>query len=305
MTAAADPVASFEPHRRRLTALAYRMLGSVAEAEDMVQEAWLRWHAAERGDVADPGAFLSRVVSRLCLDHLRSARVRRESYVGPWLPEPVLDSAALHAGTASDYADDLTVALMLALERLSPLERAAFLLHDVFEMDFPEIAETLGRNPDACRQLATRARRHIREARPRFTVSPDDGAKMAEAFLAASRTGDVAGLARLLAEDAVLLTDGGGKRLAALNPIFGRDKIIRFIVGVVGKGEGAGPVAFRPAVVNGLPGFVVTWPDGGTQTLALAIEDGAIMAIYTVLNPDKLRHIAPGSHAELPSATAR
>jgi RNA polymerase sigma-70 factor (ECF subfamily) len=305
MTAAADPVASFEPHRRRLIALAYRMLGSIAGAEDMVQEAWLRWHAAERDAVADPGAFLSRVVSRLCLDHLRSARIRRESYVGPWLPEPVLDSAALHAGTASDYAEDLTVALMLALERLSPLERAAFLLHDVFEMDFPEIAETLDRNPAACRQLAARARLHIREARPRFTVSADDGAKMAEAFLDAARTGDAAGLARLLAETAVLHSDGGGKRLAALNPIFGRDKVIRFLVGVVAKAEDATQVVFRAAQVNGLPGFVVTWPDGGLQTLAFEIQDGAITAIYTVVNPDKLRHIAPGSHAGQQSATAR
>ena len=305
MTVAADPVASFEPHRRRLMALAYRMLGSVAEAEDIVQEAWLRWHAAERGEVADPGAFLSRVASRLCLDHLRSARVRRESYVGPWLPEPVLDSAALHAGTASDYAEDLTVALMLALERLSPLERAAFLLHDVFEMDFPEIADTLGRNSAACRQLAARARLHIREARPRFAVSADDGARMTEAFLDAARTGDAAGLARLLAETAVLHSDGGGKRAAALNPIFGRDKIIRFLVAIVAKAEGEGPITFRPARINGLPGFVATWPDGGLQTVALEIEGGTITAIYAVVNPDKLRHIAPGSHAGQPSETAR
>ncbi len=302
---AADPVAGFEPHRRRLTALAYRMLGSVAEAEDIVQEAWLRWHAAERESVADPDAFLARVVSRLCLDHLGSARARRELYVGPWLPEPVLDSAALHAGTASDYAEDLTMALMLALERLSPLERAAFLLHDVFELDFPDIAETLGRNPAACRQLAARARQHVRDARPRFTVSADDGARMTAAFLEAASTGDAAGLAKLLAESAVLHSDGGGKRAAALNPIFGRDKIIRFLLGIAAKAEGQGPVAIRPAQINGLPGFVATWPDGGLQTVALEIEGGVITAIYTVVNPDKLRHLAPGSHAGQPSATAR
>jgi RNA polymerase sigma-70 factor, ECF subfamily len=262
-----------------------------------VQEACLRWHAVERAAIADPRAFLSKIVGRLCLDHLRSARVRRETYVGPWLPEPVLDSAALHAGTASEYAEDLTVALMLALERLSPLERAAFLLHDVFEMDFPELAETLGRNQVACRQLAARARSHIREARPRFAVSADDGARLAQAFLGAARSGDAAGLARLLAESAVLRSDGGGKGLAALNPIFGRDKITRFVVAVAAKAETPDAVEFRPARINGLPGFVATWPNGDAQTLAFEIEDGVIAAIYIVLNPDKLRHIAPAGCA--------
>jgi len=296
-TAEPDPVIAFEPHRRRLTALAYRMLGSVAEAEDVVQEAYLRWHATDRAAVADPRAFLSKIVSRLCVDHLRSARVRRETYVGPWLPEPVLDAAALNAETASEYAEDLTVALMLALERLSPLERAAFLLHDVFEMDFPEIAEALGRNQAACRQLATRARQHIRAARPRFPVSEDDGARLAAAFLDASRSGDAAALAQLLTESAVLHTDGGGKRQAALNPIFGRDKIIRFLVAIAGTPEPRPAIEFRPVQVNGLPGFVLTWPDGTAQTLALEIEQGAIATIYVVLNPDKLRHIEPAGRA--------
>lgn len=294
---AADAVADFEPHRRRLTALAYRMLGSVAEAEDIVQEAWLRWHGAERAAIGDPRTFLSKIVGRLCLDHLRSARVRRETYVGPWLPEPVLDSAALHAGTASEYAEDLTVALMLALERLSPLERAAFLLHDVFEMDFPALADTLGRNQAACRQLAARARSHIRAARPRFAVSEDDGARLAQAFLSAARSGDAAALASLLAESAVLRSDGGGKRQAALNPIFGRDKITRFVVGVAAKAKTRKPVEFQPARINGLPGFVAIWPDGDALTLAFEIEDGMIAAIYIVMNPDKLRHIAPAGCA--------
>jgi RNA polymerase sigma-70 factor, ECF subfamily len=291
------PIGAFEPHRRRLTALAYRMLGSVAEAEDIVQEAYLRWHAADRAAVADPRAFLAKIVSRLCVDHLRSARVRRETYIGPWLPEPVLDAAAMNAESASEYAEDLTVALMLALERLSPLERAAFLLHDVFEMDFPDIAEALGRNQAACRQLATRARLHIREARPRFAVSADDGVLLAAAFLDASRSGDAAALARLLTQSAVLHTDGGGKRQAALNPIFGRDKIIRFLVALAGKAGAPEAIDFRPARINGLPGFVLSWPDGRAQTLALQIEEGAIAAIYVVLNPDKLRHIEPAGRA--------
>jgi RNA polymerase sigma-70 factor (ECF subfamily) len=247
--------------------------------------------------VVDPRAFLSKIVSRLCIDHLRSARRRRETYVGPWLPEPVLDATAVNAETANEYAEDVTVALMLALERLSPLERAAFLLHDVFEMDFPAIAEALGRNQAACRQLATRARLHIRASRPRFAVSADDGARLAAAFLEAARSGDAAVLARLLTESAVLHSDGGGKRQAALNPIYGRDKIIRFLVAIAGKAEAAQMVAFRPARVNGLPGFVLVGPDGTAQTLALEIDQGAITALYVVLNPDKLRHIEPAGRS--------
>ncbi len=189
-----DSAQSFEPHRRHLTGLAYRMLGSLAEAEDIVQDAYLRWHGAERGAIANPRAFLSKTVTRLCLDHIKSARVRREEYIGPWLPEPVLDPAALAPDSASDMAHDLSMALMLALERLSPLERAAFLLHDVFDMEFAEIAPALERNEAAVRQLAARARAHVEAARPRFAATPDEGAKLAEAFLAASRSGDAAGM---------------------------------------------------------------------------------------------------------------
>jgi RNA polymerase sigma-70 factor, ECF subfamily len=166
VTDQAESAASFEPHRSHLMGLAYRMLGSMADAEDSVQEAYLRWRGADRGTVENPRAFLSRVVTHLCLDQLKSARSRRETYVGPWLPEPVLDDAGLQAETASDYAHDLSVALMLTLERLSPLERAAFLLHDVFEVGFAEIAATLGRSETACRQLAARGRSHVQAARP-------------------------------------------------------------------------------------------------------------------------------------------
>jgi RNA polymerase sigma-70 factor (ECF subfamily) len=288
---APDAARDFEPHRRHLVGLAYRMLGSLAEAEDAVQEAYLRWHRADRASVANPRAFLSKTVTRLCLDVLKSARAKRESYVGPWLPEPVLDSATLAADTASDYAEDLSVALMLALERLSPLERAAFLLHDVFDMDFAEIAETLGRNEAACRQLAARARDHVRAARPRFPVSVEDGRKLVAAFIDASRSGDAAGLARLLAENAVLYTDGGGKKIAALNPIFGRDRIVRFLVSVARKQQLHPVVGLRPAEVNGLPGFVAVERDGTHQTVALDVRDGAIAAIYIVRNPDKLHHV--------------
>jgi RNA polymerase sigma-70 factor (ECF subfamily) len=283
----------FEPHRRHLTGLAYRMLGSVAEAEDVVQDAWLRWHdAAERGAVRDPGAFLRRVVARLCLDRLKSARARRETYIGPWLPEPVLDAEALRGPGTGEWAEDLSFALMLALERLSPLERAAFLLHDVFDLDFAEVAAALGRSEAACRQLAARARAHLREARPRFAVPAEEGERLAAAFLAAGRSGDPAGLARLLAEDAVLHTDGGGRKAAALNPIRGCGRILRFYAGLARKGRIPQAVV-RPARINGLPGYVLLEADGTLQTVAIEAEDGAIAAIYVVRNPDKLGHLAP------------
>jgi RNA polymerase sigma-70 factor (ECF subfamily) len=295
MAATTDPGAAFQPHRRYLVGLAYRMLGSLSEAEDIVQDAYLRWHGAGRADLADTRAFLATIVTRLCLDHLKSARVRRESYVGAWLPEPVLDAGKLSPETASDYAHDLSVGLLLVLERLSPLERAAFLLHDVFDMEFAQVAEVLGRNEPACRQLAARARDHVRASRPRFDASPEEAERLAAAFVGASRTGDASGLTRLLAESAVLYTDGGGKRKAALNPIHGRDKIVRFFVGLARGGKIPTDIRVRPARINGLPGFVVTEPDGAVHTTAFEIHGGAIAAIYVVGNPDKLRHIAGAS----------
>ncbi|HYM02468.1 MAG TPA: sigma-70 family RNA polymerase sigma factor [Stellaceae bacterium] len=290
MTAPAA-IDAFEAHRRHLMGLAYRMLGSLAEAEDVVQEAYLRWHGADRADVENPRAFLSKIVTRLCLDQLKSARRRHETYVGPWLPEPVLDDGPLAAETAGEYAHDLSVALLLVLERLSPLERAAFLLHDVFDMEFAEIAQALGRGEAACRQLAARARQHVHEARPRFAASSAEGARLAEAFRLAASSGDAAALARLLAKDATLYTDGGGKRLAALNPIFGSDKIIRFLVGIAKKGDAAA-WHFRSAEINGAPGFVLAAPDGTVQTVSFDISAGRIAAVYMVLNPDKLQRVA-------------
>jgi RNA polymerase sigma-70 factor (ECF subfamily) len=291
LAAASDAAGAFEVHRRHLLGLAYRMLGSLAEAEDAVQEAYLRWHAADRAKVENPRAFLSTTVTRLCLDQLKSARVQRESYVGPWLPEPVLDTAALDAETSSDYAHDLSVALMLTLERLSPLERAAFLLHDVFDVEFAEIAQNLGRSEAACRQLAARGRAHVQAARPRFSPSAEEGTRLAEAFRLATRSGDAAGMVRLLAADAVLYTDGGGKRIAALNPIHGSDKIARFFAGVMKKTRADG-WRVRDAHINGDPGFVFADPEGALQTIAFDIVDGRIAAIYLMVNPDKLQRVA-------------
>ena len=281
--------AVFERHRRALTGLAYRMLGSRAEAEDAVQDAFLRWRGRPEAGVDDPRAYLARIVTRLCLDRMKSARARREVYVGPWLPEPVVDEV-FGAETASELADDLSLALMLALERLSPLERAAFLLHDVFDLGFREVAASLGRSEEACRQLAHRARVRVREEKPRYVASPEEGRRLAAAFEAAALAGDFAGLTRLLAPDAVLWTDGGGKRTAALNPIRGADAIGRFMAGVTRKGGLADVV--RPARINGLAGFILRDGAGGVNTAAFEARDGLIVAIYLVRNPDKLGHVA-------------
>ena len=286
MTGATDGAADFEPHRRFLQGLAYRMLGSVAEAEDVAQDAFLRWREIDRSLVAEPRAYLARVVTRLCLDRMKSAHARREQYVGPWLPEPVV------AEPAQFLADDLSVALLLALERLSPLERAAFLLHDVFAMDYADGGDVIDRSEAACRQLAARAREHVRDDRARYATDAAEARQIADAFVAASATGDVGALANLLARDVVLYSDGGGKRAAALRPIIGKERIIRFCVALRAKGASW----FRadrvePTPLNGLPGFVFH-ADEGPETLAIEVADGAIVAIYAVRNPDKLRHLS-------------
>ena len=293
-----DPALSFEPHRRHLRALAYRMLGSLAEAEDAVQDAYLRWHAVDRDAVIDPRAFLTTATTRICLDALRSARARREEYVGPWLPEPVVDAKALAPDAQTELAEDLSIALLLALDRLSPLERAAFLLHDVFDCSFSEVAQALDRSEAACRQLAARARTHVREARPRDeSVARDRGdeamtkhGELVSAFVDASRSGDVDALMSMLAEDAHLVTDGGGKVQAALNVIDGADRVARFIIGVSTKGL-AEVTTMRFGPVNGLPGLIAYSTDGSVQTVAFEIEDDRIRTIYSVRNPDKLRHL--------------
>jgi RNA polymerase sigma-70 factor (ECF subfamily) len=274
----------FALHRTFLVRLAYRMLGSIAEAEDAVQDAYLRWAGVDHATIDEPRAYLSRVVTRLCLDRMKSARARREQYVGTWLPEPLIEDPA------EPLAADLSVALLLTLERLSPLERAAFLLHDVFDMDYPEIAQALERTEAACRQLAARARDHVREARPRFPAPIDESARLAIAFQAAAASGDLTTLAGLLAEDAIFYTDGGGKRQAALNPIYGRAKIVRFFTAIIRK-QGL-PDAARPARINGLPGFVMDSAERGLETLAFEVEGGKIVAMYGVRNPDKLRHLS-------------
>ncbi len=278
----ADAAASFDPLRPKLMRVAYRMLGSVADAEDVLQEAFIRWMGADRSDVREPEAFLRRTVTRLCLDQLKSAQRRRETYIGPWLPDPVLEE---------EEEEDVTLPLMLALERLTPLERAAFLLHDVFGLGFEEVAATIRRDPAACRQLAARARAHVREARPRFQVDRERGLALAQAFFTASRSGDMKALAAMLAADVSVHADGGGKRPAAMQPIVGFDAVMKVHEYLAELFKKNGSQLVRAGFVNGLPGFITLEADGELQATALEIEDGKVAAIYVVRNPDKLRHL--------------
>ena len=298
MRSMSEPAASFEPHRRRLLGLAYRMLGSMADAEDAVQETYVRWHKTDRDQVSDPKAFLMTTTTRICLDMLTSARARREEYVGPWLPDPVVDTNAVAPDTRTELAEDLSIALLLTLERLSPLERAAFLLHDVFDFSFTEVATALDRSEAACRQLASRGRAHVREARPLGVTPPparerDVDAKHAElvsAFVAATSSGDLQALTQLLASDVRVVTDGGGKVAAALNVIEGKDRAARFLIGAARKGW-RDDFAVRLAAINGLPGVIIEAPGRVVQTAAFEIEDGTVRAVYVVRNPDKLQHL--------------
>jgi RNA polymerase sigma-70 factor (ECF subfamily) len=277
-------MSEFEPHRQFLAGIAYRMLGSIAEAEDVVQDAFLRWQTVDASTIDEPRAYLARVVTRLCLDRLKSARARREQYVGTWLPEPMVDDVT------AEVADDLSVALLMTLERLSPLERAAFLLHDVFDMDYSAIAGVLERTEPAVRQLAARAREHVRDERPRFERTREAEAKLTAAFAGAMLSGDTGALSKLLADDAVMYTDGGGKKKAALNPIYGRDKIVRFFEGIKTKRDPVTPETARPVRINGLPGFVLSTSEG-IETIAIETSGDRIVTLYAIRNPDKLAHL--------------
>ncbi len=277
-----DAAPDFDLLRPKLRRVAYRMLGSVADAEDAVHEAFIRWMKADRSEVREPEAFLRRTVTRLCLDQLKSARHRRETYVGPWLPDPLVEE---------EPEEDVTLPLMLALERLSPLERAAFLLHDVFGLEFEEVAVTIQRDSAACRQLAARARAHVREAKPRFQVEKQRGLALAEAFYAASRNGDMEALRGMLAADVSVHADGGGKRSAAAEPVLGLDAVMKLQEYLAGWFRTHDSQFIRAGFVNGLPGFITLEADGEIQTTAFEIEDDKIAAIYVVRHPDKLRHL--------------
>ncbi len=264
------------------------MLGSVSAAQDVVQDAWLRWDRADV-EIIDPGAWLVRVTSRLCLDRMRSAKARREVYRGPWLPEPLIEDLTQDP---LERAEDVSVAFLLALERLSPLERAVFLLHDVFDADYAQVAETLERSEATVRQLASRARTHLQAAKPRFSVSQDEATKLATAFMAAAYQGDLAGLSKVLADDAVMITDGGGLRPAALRVMVGPEDILRLLQGLAWRGRKFSEMGFRAVRINGYLGVILDSADG---PMTLAFEpgpDGKLSGIYLVRNPDKLGHLA-------------
>ncbi len=291
-----DPqTGAFEAARPRLMRLAYRMLGDVGAAEDIVQNAWFKWQATPTDTIADPAAWLAKVTARLAIDELRSARRKREIYVGPFLPEPVTPEAEPWSAIGADErlarADDLSVALFLVLERLSPDERAAFLLREAFDADYGEIANLLGKSEAACRKIIERARAHVAEARPRFAVDEKAHRALFEAILTAAANGDTEAVKRHLAPDAVLLSDGGGKRAAALNPIYGDDKIARFLLGIARK-RGDAPLSFAAAMVNGLPSLILREDGTLDSTISLELaDDGRIARIYIVRNPDKLKRV--------------
>ncbi len=282
-----------------MTGLAYRMLGTMTDAEDVIQDAWLRWSSAAPMEIRKPGAYLSRIVTRLCLDRLKQARHHREVYVGPWLPEPVLSDTSATGLPDEMVGKDISYALMLALERLSPLERAAFILHDIFDMPFGEVAAALGRGEQACRQLASRARAHIRNSRPRFTVPPEEADRIAAAFFAASKSGDLDALGRLLAENAELHSDGGGRRIAALNVIYGQRKVARFYAGLARKPAYRPPIWSKHMRINGLPADLAIAADGTRQATLVALDGTTVASVYLVCNPEKLEPLwrqldAPG-----------
>lgn len=275
--------------RQRLVRLAYRYLGSVSEAEDVVQDTWLRF--ADAPEAMDPSRYLSRIVTNLCLDRLKSARARRETYVGPWLPEPIAGDMAV-LGEPDDAALDISFGVMRALERLSPQERAALFLHDLFELTFEEIAETLHRSPAACRQMAVRARSALKSSRQRFKPSEDDVAQFVARFAETVRTGDLEPLKALLAADVAFVSDGGGKVSAALNVVTGADNVARLLLGVARKEVRFEDVSVDPAVINGAPGLLLSIGGKIDQTMSFGLDErGGIAAIFVVRNPDKLARV--------------
>jgi RNA polymerase sigma-70 factor (ECF subfamily) len=285
----------FGRNRPLLFSIAYRMLGSVMEAEDIVQEAFLRWQQVPEDEVRSPSSYLTTVVTRLCIDRLRSARARRERYVGPWLPEPLLGEQEI-AGSA-DLEDSLSMAFLLLLESLTPVERAVFLLREVFDYEYAEIASLVGKSEDNCRQISRRARQSVASRRPRFESSPEQEERLTDSFLQASLTGDMEALLALLSEDVILYSDGGGKAQAALRPIYGADRVARFLSGTLRK---APPdFSVRQTRVNGRPGFVGYFGDGSPQSVVtLEVGEGSIAAIRLVVNPEKLGNVPPLEQAD-------
>jgi len=282
----------FEGHRALLVRHAYRMLGEYGEAEDIVQDAYLRWTAAAASEtIQDDRAFLRTVVTRLSLDRLRSARSRREVYIGPWLPEPVLSDEKEHPEAAAMLADDISFALMLALERLAPLERAAFLLHDALSVPFDEVARTLGRSEEAVRKLASRAREHVRDGNRRSSMNREEAVRLRDALLNAISNDDAEALQQLLTDEVVFVSDGGGKVPSATVAVCGPERVSSLLLGLKRKGA-ATLRRIELVTINGLPGFALFHESGLETAMAIEAGEGRIAAMYVVRNPDKLQRIA-------------
>jgi RNA polymerase sigma-70 factor (ECF subfamily) len=293
---AVDREAAFDRHRRLLFSVAYQMLGSVADAEDVVQDAWLRWSSADRSDVADERAYLVRTVSRLALDRLSSARARRETYVGSWLPEPLATGPEADPAETVELAERVSLAMLVVLETLSPVERAVFVLREVFGLPVAEVARVLDRSEAAVRQLAHRAREHVEARQPRFDADRVATQEVTERFLAACVGGDVDALLAALAPDVVLLSDGGGRAKAPLRPILGAAKVARFLAAVGPQGADVPGLMATIAEVNGAPAVVAWTGDGPYMITQVVVADGLIQQVILVTNPDKLAGIAvPGA----------
>ncbi|HEY1596080.1 MAG TPA: RNA polymerase sigma-70 factor [Thermoleophilaceae bacterium] len=284
----------YEELRPLLFSIAYRMLGSASEAEDVVQEAFLRFHQAGKEERIDnPKAYLATVTTRLSIDQLRSARVRRETYTGTWLPEPLLTEQSPDVAQHAETADSLSMAFLVLLESLSPTERAVFLLREVFDYPYDEIAETIGKTEANTRQLAVRARRHVDEQRPRFEADKKARDELAGRFFAAAEEGDTDGLMKLLADDVVMYGDGGGKGPAIAKPLYGPEKVARFLLTLVRQGRRWG-ISLEPAEVNGGPGALARAADGSiASVMSIQIADGQVVSLRSVVNPDKLAHLGP------------
>ncbi|HWR16835.1 MAG TPA: RNA polymerase sigma-70 factor [Terriglobales bacterium] len=287
---AAVRLATFDQHRKLLFSIAYRMLGSVADAEDMLQETFIRWQQAKEEDVRSPRAFLVTVISRLCITHLRSARVRREEYVGQWLPEPLVTESGNDPLRIVHVDESLSMAFLVLLERLTPVERAVFLLREVFEYEYAEISSILRQNEANCRQILTRARQHVRRLRPRFTASTQKRNDLLDQFLRAATSGDMDALLTLLSKDAVLHSDGGGKAIAVPNVIEGAEKVARGVVGALRKLVPK-EVVRRQMEINGGPGLVSYLDGKPFSAVSLDANNGQIRAIYIITNPQKLQHL--------------
>jgi RNA polymerase sigma-70 factor, ECF subfamily len=280
----------FEEHRQLLFGIAYRMLGTVMDAQDMVQDTYVRWQQAAPEEIRSPRAWLTTVITRLCINHLQRARVQREEYVGPWLPEPIVDEVGVNPAENAQLADTLSLAFMVLLETLTPTERAVFILREGFDREFAEIAGIVEKSEANCRQILTRARKRIYERRPRFAASPEDAENLIAPFMQAVRNGDLEALLATMASDVVLVADGGGKARALPRPLHGAEPVAKLLINVTRQVD-ARTENRRQVIVNGLPGFVFVGGDGLPRVMAFGIQNNLIQALFVIANPDKLRHL--------------